>query len=58
MTSISGVTFEEAARNALLQEIDGISVKVLFVDDLIRNKLASGRPKDLVDVALLQNRSE
>ena len=54
ITSVSGLTFEEARRNALVREIEGLTVPILALPDLIRNKLASGRPKDLEDAKLLQ----
>jgi hypothetical protein len=54
ITSVSGLTFEEARRNALVREIDGLTVPILALPDLICNKLASTRPKDLEDAKLLQ----
>jgi hypothetical protein len=54
MTSISGVSFAEAAAAALSKKIEGIPIKVLSVKDLIRNKSASGRPKDFSDVEYLK----
>jgi hypothetical protein len=53
ITSVSGLTFEEARRNALVREIDGLTVPILALPDLICNKLASTRPKDLEDAKLL-----
>lgn len=58
LTSIDGVTFDEAARDARAMTIDGRNVLVIGFDALIANKRASGRPQDLVDVdALLAIRS-
>jgi hypothetical protein len=37
-----------------LGNVRGVRVGVLSVKDFVRNKKASGRPKDLLDVALLQ----
>ena len=54
VTSISGVSYEEASRNAVEREIDGVRVRILSIQDFIRNKLATGRPKDLADVELLR----
>ena len=34
--------------------VDGLAIKVLSLDDLIVNKRASGRPKDLVDALTLE----
>jgi len=52
-SGISGVTFEQCARNAVSTNIDGISVRFIGRQELLLNKLASGRPKDLVDHAAL-----
>jgi hypothetical protein len=54
LTSIDGVTWEEAAPRAVLKEIGGLSVPVLGIGDLIRNKRATGRPKDAADAAALE----
>jgi predicted nucleotidyltransferase len=58
VTSISGLSYDEAARNAVEREIDGVTLKILSVEDFVRNKLASGRPKDLVDAELLRKRAQ
>ena len=54
LTSISGVDFEECYARRELAEVDGIRVPVIRLDDLKRNKLASGRLKDLADLEELQ----
>jgi hypothetical protein len=46
---IDGVTFSEAWPRRIEAHIDGLSVHVISADDLIRNKLASGRLQDLAD---------
>lgn len=53
LTSISGVTFEEAWVNRIAGELDGLPVYFLGLDALLRNKRASGRDKDLTDIAKL-----
>jgi hypothetical protein len=53
MTSISGVSFEEAEGTAIETEIEGLCVPVLGRRQLVVNKLASGRPKDLADAQML-----
>ena len=50
LTSISGVPFEEAWSGKLSGELDGLPVFFLGWDALLKNKRASGRDKDLVDV--------
>jgi hypothetical protein len=53
MTGISGVTFEQAWPSRLTVAIEGLTVPVIGRDELFRNKAASGRPKDLADLAAL-----
>jgi predicted nucleotidyltransferase len=53
LTSISGVTFEQAWARRLTVEIEGISVPILGKEEFIVNKRAVGRPKDLSDLDLL-----
>ncbi|MBA3728386.1 MAG: hypothetical protein H0W94_04190 [Actinobacteria bacterium] len=45
--------FEQLDRNATVMELNGWSVRVAAVDDLIRMKRAAGRPKDLIEVEIL-----
>jgi hypothetical protein len=54
MTSISGVPFRDAWKGRLRARIGTTEVPFLGVAELKRNKLASGRPKDLADLALLE----
>src|SRR5438552_2463289 len=53
LTSISGVTFEQAWARRLTVEIEGTSVPILGKQELVANKRAVGRPKDLSDLVLL-----
>ncbi|MFO0059890.1 MAG: hypothetical protein ACK57O_03325, partial [Planctomyces sp.] len=50
MNEIDGVTFEECRPAAILAFFDGIQVPIISLGDLKRNKLASGRPKDIDDL--------
>ena len=54
LTSIDGVTFEDCFAQRLDVAVGGILLPVISIDDLIRNKLAAGRAKDLVDVESLR----
>ena len=54
LTSLTGVTTDEAFDAKVSAIIDGIPVFVLGRDALIRNKRAVGRPQDLADVAALE----
>lgn len=53
MTSISGVGFAEAWGERLPGTLFEVSVAFLGRDAFIRNKRASGRPKDLADIKAL-----
>jgi hypothetical protein len=55
LTSISGVSSEDAFATKVLAELDGIPVSILGRDALIRNKRAVGRPQDLADVDVLES---
>ena len=50
MTSISGVSFEECLRGCIRVQIDGLEVPFIGYEQLIKNKSATGRSKDLADV--------
>jgi len=50
LNQISGVTFEECYPHRMEIEVEGIPIKFIGRDQLIANKLASGRDKDLSDV--------
>jgi hypothetical protein len=54
LTGISGLTFEAAWPNHVEGQLEGVSVPVLGLDDLLENKRASGRDKDRADVKGLQ----
>lgn len=53
LTSISGVEFDEAWAGRVTHTVDGLRVAFLGRADLVRNKLASGRTKDLADLEAL-----
>jgi hypothetical protein len=53
MTSISGVSFDEARQGRQFGELDGVRVAFLDKGCLVRNKRASGQEKDLEDLKRL-----
>ena len=55
LTSITGVTTDEALTSKVPAELDGIPVFILNKEALIRNKRAVGRPQDLADLELLED---
>jgi hypothetical protein len=54
LTSISGVSFDEAAEAAIEGNLGPVRVRFIGKAAMARNKLASGRPKDLADAELLR----
>jgi len=54
MTSASGLRFEDAFAHSIEIDIEGLKIRIPTVEDLIRNKKASGRTKDLADVEALE----
>ena len=53
LTTISGVHFEECYSERIIDVIDDVEVLVINLEHLKRNKQASGRQKDLDDLAHL-----
>ena len=58
LSAISGVAYEDAVSRAVRMEVDGLSLKVIALDDLSANKRASGRPKDIADAMTLEKMKE
>ena len=56
LTSISGVSFDEAYPGRVTREIAGLAIPFLGRAALVRNKRASGRTKDLADLEALGER--
>jgi hypothetical protein len=53
LTSVSGVSFDVAWKNRANIELDGLLLPVIGREELIANKLACGRPKDIADAVAL-----
>jgi len=58
ITAVSGLRFDQAFADSLSIEIEGMNVHIPSVGDLIRNKRASGRTKDLADAEALEALSD
>ena len=54
LTSVDGLKFEDALARSEMIEIEGIPINVLSIPDLIINKRAAGRTKDLADAESLE----
>ena len=55
MTSITGVEFDDAWPHRLATDLDGLRADVIGREHLLQNKIASGRPKDIVDAEILRS---
>jgi len=55
INKIDGVEFSDAYPRSVETELDGIKLRVISLEDLLANKKAAGRPKDLVDVATIEH---
>ncbi|MBW2370545.1 MAG: nucleotidyltransferase [Deltaproteobacteria bacterium] len=55
ITTASGLEFKETYERSLPVNIEGLEVHIPSVEDLIRNKKATGRTKDLADVEALES---
>lgn len=56
-TSISGVEFDEAWRGRVFRTVGGLELSFLGRAELVANKRATGRAKDLLDLELLAERA-
>jgi hypothetical protein len=54
LTGIDGVGFDEAWQNKVNITVDDLEIYVLSKEDLLRNKVATGRDKDQYDIAWLE----
>jgi hypothetical protein len=52
-TELTGVTFEECWRDRGVARVEGLELPVIARAAMVRNKRATGRPKDLLDLELL-----
>jgi hypothetical protein len=57
LTSITGVEFEDAWGSRVIATVGALNVPTIGKDQLIRNKRATGRPRDLVDAEELERMS-
>lgn len=54
LTHIDGVDFENCFARREMVVVDGVDLPIIGIEDFKTNKLASGRAKDLADVASLE----
>lgn len=56
ITAISGVGFDDAFQHQQIVEMEGLSIPILSLSDLIKNKRATGRDKDRLDADQLEKK--
>ena len=54
ITHINLVKFEDAEKQKIVADVDGMKIPFLHLDDLILSKINTGRPKDKADIDILQ----
>ena len=54
ITTATGLEFEETYQRSMSVDIDGVDVRIPSIEDLIHNKKALGRTRDLADVEALE----
>ena len=54
LTGISGVSFADVYKSSRLYNDEKIEIRCIHINELIANKKASGRLKDLADVEMLE----
>jgi len=57
LTFLTGLDFDDCAQRAVAATYEGVPVKVIGLDDLLKNKRATGRAKDLLDVQEFERRN-
>ena len=56
LTGITGVSFDQAWESRDSAELDGRAIAIIGREELLRNKEASGRAKDIADVSRLRQK--
>jgi hypothetical protein len=56
LNSIPGVEFDDAYKGRIIGRVEDLNISFINIDDFIANKEASGRPKDLGDIAALKKK--
>lgn len=54
ITTASGLQFDEAYKRSISMDLDGIKLRIPCLEDLIQNKLTTGRTKDLADAEAME----
>lgn len=54
ITDFDGVQYSQAAKKKLKLKINGLTIPVLSISDLCKNKLSTGRKNDHLDADLIK----
>ena len=54
LTYINLVNYDDADKNKIIAEVDGMHIPFLHLNDLVLSKMNTGRPKDIADIDMLQ----
>jgi hypothetical protein len=49
INTIAGVDFESCYQNKIIFQVGDVPINIICLDDFKKNKLATGRPKDIAD---------
>lgn len=55
ITTVDGVSFDDAWRDRMVVNIDGLRIPIIGPAHLVLNKRTVGRPQDLLDADLLES---
>lgn len=58
ITSIKGLKFDEAYEHAKEIDVEGLLIRLIHYDDLLKAKEAAGRPRDLNDIEQLKRQKK
>jgi predicted nucleotidyltransferase len=58
MTAVKGLDFEESYKMSTVYDDDGLSIRIIHINQLIAAKKAVGRLKDLDDIKQLQKKNK
>ncbi|SUJ17958.1 Uncharacterised protein [Sphingobacterium spiritivorum] len=58
LNDIDGITFSEAKENRQVIEVEDLKIFYIGVFDFIKNKEASGRPQDLIDIVEIKKKNK
>ena len=56
ITKIDGVTYEEADEDKIIVEVEGLKIPVISLNKFIKNKMATGRENDELDIKTLMKK--